>query len=139
MQPDENPPEEPQTEPEDTAPAEEPTVEEDPEPETFPRSYVEELRRENGKHRQRAQKADTYAQRLHTELVRATGKLVDATDLPFSEDHLEDADKLTAAINDLLQRKPHLASRRPTGEIGQGATPSRTSVDLAAILRQRVR
>ena len=43
------------------------------EEDTFPRSYVEELRQENGKYRQRAQRADQYAQRLHTELVRATG------------------------------------------------------------------
>jgi hypothetical protein len=107
------------------------------EPETFPRDYVEKLRQENGRYRQRAGKADTYAQRLHTELVRATGKLADPTDLPFSEDHLDDPDTLTAAIGDLLQRKPHLASRRPTGEIGQGATPQKASVDLAAILRQR--
>lgn len=109
----------------------------EPEPETFPRSYVEELRQENGKYRQRAQKAETYAQRLHTELVRATGKLADPTDLPFSEDHLDDPDALAAAVDELLQRKPHLASRRPTGEIGQGPTPPKASVDLAAILRQR--
>jgi hypothetical protein len=139
MQPDENTPEEPQSEPEDTSPAEEPAGEPEPEPETFPRSYVEELRQENGKYRQRAQKAETYAQRLHTELVRATGKLADPTDLPFDESHLEDVDKLTSAIDDLLQRKPHLASRRPTGEIGQGPTPSAGKVDLAAILRQRAR
>ena len=54
--------------------------EDETEPETFSRSYVEELRQENGKYRQRAAKADTYAQRLHTELVRATGKLADPTD-----------------------------------------------------------
>jgi hypothetical protein len=33
-----------------------------------------------------------------------------------------------------------LASRRPTGEIGQGASPpAASSVDLAALLRQRAR
>ena len=105
----------------------------------FPRSYVEELRQQNGKYRQRAQKADTYAQRLHTELVRATGQLADPTDLPFDEAHLDGPDALSAAVDDLLARKPHLASGRPTGEIGQGATPSAGAVDLAAILRQRAR
>lgn len=104
---------------------------------TFTRDYVERLRHENGRYRQRAGKADDYAQRLHTELVRATGRLADPTDLPFDEDHLTDADTMAAAINDLLARKPHLGSRRPTGEIGQGASPSGTNVDLAAILRQR--
>lgn len=45
---------------------------------------------------------------------------------------------LAAAIDDLLTCKPHLASRRPTGDIGQGASPSATrSVDLAALLQQR--
>jgi hypothetical protein len=44
---------------------------------TFPRSYVERLRRESAGYRERAQTADTYAKRLHLELVRATGKLAD--------------------------------------------------------------
>lgn len=88
--------------------------------ETFPREYVENLRQENGRYRQRAQQADAYAQRLHTELVRATGRLADPTDLTFDEEHLGDADKLVAAIDDLLARKPHLASRKPVGDIGQG-------------------
>ncbi|ODQ85323.1 hypothetical protein [Mycolicibacterium holsaticum] len=108
---------------------------EETEPDTFTREYVESLRQENGKYRQRAQRADELAQRLHTELVRATGKLADPTDLPFDEDHLADAAKMAAAIDDLLTRKPHLAARRPIGEIGQGATASGTNVDLAAILR----
>jgi len=41
----------------DTSPADvvdTPTTEASEEPETFPRSYVEELRQENGKYRQRA-------------------------------------------------------------------------------------
>ncbi len=117
--------------------AAEATPDTDDEPETFPRSYVEELRQENGKYRQRAQKSEGYAQRLHTELVKATGKLADPTDMPFDEAHLDDPDKLAAAIDDLLAKKPHLASRRPSGDIGQGATPSGGKVDLAAILRQR--
>lgn len=86
----------------------------------FPRQVVEDLRKENGKYRQRAQLADTYAQRLHTELVRATGRLADPTDLPFSEDNLADPDNIVAAIDELLEAKPHLATRRPVGDIGQG-------------------
>lgn len=107
------------------------------EPDTFPREVVEELRKENGKYRQRAQRADDLAKRLHTELVRATGRLADPTDLPFDAEHLDDGDQLAAAIDDLLTRKPHLGSRRPSGDIGQGATPASGTVDLAAILRQR--
>jgi len=107
------------------------------EPDVFPRSYVEELRQEHGKYRQRAQRADELAQRLHVELVRATGRLADPTDLPFNETHLDEGDKLSQAIDDLLARKPHLAARRPIGEIGQGASPSGGTVDLAAILRSK--
>lgn len=106
--------------------------------ETFPRDYVEKLRNENGKYRQRAQRADGYAQRLHVELVRATGRLADPTDLPFDETHLDDGDALAAAVDDLLARKPHLGARRPVGDIGQGAAAGGSAmVDLASILRQR--
>ncbi|CAN5134121.1 hypothetical protein BH11ACT7_BH11ACT7_20560 [soil metagenome] len=114
------------------------TTETEDEPETFPRSYVEELRQESGRYRQRAQQGDVYGQRLHTELVRATGRLADPTDLPFDAGHLHDGDSMSLAIDELLTRKPHLASRRPVGDIGQGASSSSTeSVDLAELLRQR--
>lgn len=88
--------------------------------ETFPRSVVEKLRQENGKYRQRAGQADAYAARLHTELVRATGRLADPADLEFDAAHLDDAEALTGAIDALLTDKPHLASRTPRGDIGQG-------------------
>lgn len=104
---------------------------------TFPRSYVERLRRENQRYREQASHASEYAQRLHTELVRATGRLADPEDLPFDETHLQDSDALGSAIDDLLKRKPHLASRRPTGDIGQGASGKGAPVDLAAMLRAR--
>ncbi|WP_067974123.1 hypothetical protein [Mycolicibacter icosiumassiliensis] len=90
------------------------------EDDTFPREVVEKLRQENGKYRQRAQRADDLAHRLHTELVRATGRLADPSDLEFDEDHLADPDKLAGAVDELLTAKPHLASRRPVGDIGQG-------------------
>jgi hypothetical protein len=107
---------------------------------TFPRSYVERLRRESANYRERANTADTYAQRLQTELVRATGRLADPTDLAFDQSHLDDPNALAAAIDELLARKPDLASRRPTGDIGQGAVSGvGSSVDLAADLRERAR
>lgn len=104
-------------------------------PETFPREYVEELRQENGKYRQRAQQADDLAAQLHTALVSATGRLQDASDLAFDEAHLSDPDALTAAIDALLTAKPHLASRKPVGNIGQGATVAAGSFNLAGVLR----
>ena len=105
------------------------------EPDTFPRSYVEQLRQENGRYRQRAQRADDLAHRLHTALVEQTGKLADASDLPFDEKHLDDADSLTAAIDELLAEKPHLAARRIAGDIGQGASKPSDGVNLLNILR----
>lgn len=106
-------------------------------PEAFPRSYVEKLRKENAGYRERAQRSDDLAQRLHTALVTATGKLADATDLPFTEEHLEDPEALNRAIQSLLTDKPHLASRKPRGSIGQGATGAADTVDLAGLLRAR--
>jgi hypothetical protein len=108
-------------------------------PESFPKDYVLQLRDENAKYRQRARNADRLGQRLHTELVRATGRLADPTDLVYDEQHLTDVGALAAAIDDLLARKPHLASRKPVGEIGQGAGASAGTVDLAGMLRQRAR
>lgn len=96
------------------------TTEIDDDAETFPRSVVERLRQENGRYRQRAGQADDLAARLHTELVRATGRLADPSDLPFDDGHLDDAEALTGAIDALLADKPHLASRTPVGDIGQG-------------------
>lgn len=106
-------------------------------PETFPREYVQKLRDENAKYRQRAGKTDDLAKRLHTALVAATGRLADPSDLAFDETHLDDDNALSAALDDLLSRKPHLASRRPAGDIGQGASASGDTVNLAGILRSR--
>lgn len=106
------------------------------EEDTFPRKYVEELRDENARYRQRAGHADTLAKRLHRLMVEQTGRLADPDDLPFDENHLEDEQALTAAVDALLDSKPHLASRRPAGDIGQGATDAGGTVDLAAIMRR---
>ena len=109
------------------------------EAETFPREYVEKLRKEAADARVKAKRADDLAVRLHTALVAATGRLADPSDLPFDEAHLEDADALSAAVDALVAVKPHLASRRPFGAIGQGATPTPAGVDLAGILRAGAR
>lgn len=105
--------------------------------ETFPREYVERLRDENARYRQRAHDRDALAERLHVALVAATGRLADPTDLPFDGQHLEDEHAIDEAIDELLRRKPHLASRRPSGDVGQGAASDGSSVDLAEILRAR--
>lgn len=126
-------------EPDETQSSQDHVTEEPQEPEeTFPRSYVEELRQENGRYRQRAQRADDLAAALWAARVTATGRLADPTDLvmPDDADPL-DADAVTAAVEELLERKPHLASRKPRGDVGQGATGDSDRVDLAGILRSR--
>lgn len=125
-------PDEPENPDEPTSDEVEETTEED----TFPREYVEKLRDENAKYRQRAQKSDDLAQRLHTALVAADGRLADPTDLEFTDGHLEDAEALSEAIGELIRAKPHLAARKPLGSIGQGAVSGATNtVDLAGLLR----
>lgn len=102
---------------------------------TFPRSYVDKLRKEAADARVKVKDRDDLAARLHSSLVAATGRLADPSDLPFDEAHLGDPDALTAAVDELLARKPHLASRRPVGDVGQGVSVPASSVDLAGILR----
>jgi hypothetical protein len=122
---------------EDVAPEQEEGVVDDAE--TFPREYVVKLRDENAKYRQRAGQSDDLAHRLHLELVRATGRLADATDLVFDDAHLTDPAALVAAVEQLLVTKPHLANRKPTGDIGQGASGVTDTFSLSGLLRSGAR
>lgn len=92
--------------------------------ETFPRTYVEKLRRENKTYRDRAKTAeanlDTTLRELFTARVTATAKLADPDDLAYDAELLADEDKLSAAIDELIARKPHLAARKVSGSVGQG-------------------
>lgn len=107
-----------------------------PEPKVFDEAYVKTLRKESASYREKAKRVDDLGARLHDALVRATGRLQDATDLAYDEKYLDDPDALTAAIDGLLQAKPHLGSRRPSGFIPQGATPDGgTGFSLAGMLR----
>lgn len=102
----------------------------------FDRSYVEELRAENKRYRLKAKTADELAARLHEQLVKADGRLQDHTDLPFDPEHL-DGEKLTEAIDELLERKPHLRSRKAGGDIGAGTRgdAGNPSTDLIGLIR----
>ncbi len=111
------------------------------EPETFPREYVERLRRENAEARVGAKRSEALAARLVAALAAQTGQLADPSDLPYSDDLLDeeglpDAGKINAAVADLLTRKPHLASTRVTGDVGQGVRgETAPMVSLAELLR----
>ncbi len=120
------------------------------EPETFPREVVEKLRQENGKYRQRAQRADDLARRLHTELVRATGRLADPSDLEFDENPTSTTRTPSwppSANCSTASRTLPPADRSATSDKASGAEPpsrsvccrcsksglERGAVDLAAI------
>ena len=107
------------------------------EPDTFPRDYVEKLRRESAGYRERAKRVDELERRLHVALVRADGRLADPEDLEFNAEHLEDADALEAAITDLVDRKPGLRSRKYGGDVGAGkrGTANTKPVDLIELMR----
>lgn len=120
------------------------TVETPPETETtdtFPRAYVEELRAESAKHRTAAKEAaealEPLQQRLFSMLVEKSGRLADPSDLGFDAALLESEDALTAAIDQLLASKPHLASRRVVGDVGQGVSAGAATVSLAGMLQER--
>lgn len=105
--------------------------------ETFPRAYVEQLRREAADARVRAKRADDLARELFSARVAATGRLADPNDLPFDDALLADLPALEAAIDELVAQHPHYAARRPRGDIGQGVGPGgHDDVDLAALLRR---
>lgn len=112
---------------------------------TFPRKYVEELRRESQGYRERAKKGETALSRLTDSVMReATNKiLIDPSDLEYDEETMSDEDgfpdpeKIKDAATKLIEKKPHLAYRRPKGDIGQGHRSKDEDFSLADILRNR--
>lgn len=133
----------------DTAPADEAqpgaeNVDTEPEGDTFPREYVEKLRRESAGYRDKAKTAETRADELARKLfesrVAATGLLADPSDLPFDAEWLDNEEDLRGAIGALLDEKPHLKSRTVTGDVGQGRRDTAEApFDLLAELRKRVK
>jgi len=135
---------EPEPDPDVDEPEPDPAADEpepDPAAETFPRNYVDKLRRQNAEHRKRAtaaaEETDRLARALFTERVAALGLLADPTDLAYDADVLDSPDALQAATEALLADRPHLRTRRITQRVGQGIPPAADTVSLAAILRQR--
>ena len=116
-------------------------------PETFPREYVEQLRRENAQHRTRAQRADEATARLlDASIASATaGILADADDLRahvpadalVDDDGWPDPERIAEAARALVQRKPHLGDGRPRGDIDQGTRDTDgDGVSLAGMMRR---
>jgi hypothetical protein len=115
------------------------TAEGDSEPEVFSKDYVSKLRDEAATYRVKAAKHDETKAQLFHERVKATGRLVNADELPYSEDLLNDADALSAAVDTLLASKPYLAARKPVPgtTVGQGVTgePPKQKTNLIGALR----
>lgn len=93
------------------------TAETDAQDDDTEATEVEQLKAQADQHEQRA---DALAHRLHSALVAADGRLADPDDLPFNAEHLDDTDALSAAIGDLIARKPGLKAQNVTGDVGAG-------------------
>lgn len=104
---------------------------------SFPRDYVENLRKENAKYRNRAKHADALARRLFVAMVREDGRLADPNDLAFDEALLDDPEGMSAAIGDLIGRKPGLRAQQVRGDVGAGARGAKRQppADLISIIR----
>jgi hypothetical protein len=113
-----------------------------PHSDTFPRVYVEKLRKENATYRDRAKEAEkqrgVVEAKLHFALVQDTGLLADPHDLPFDPAHLDDPEALLTAIEELIAAKPHLRSRKPSGDVGQGVKGQPAQPSLLAMLKSVV-
>lgn len=104
------------------------------------KSEVGKLRRESANYRTRLreseQRADELARELVAARIRESGRLADPTDLDPDPALLEDG-ALDAAIDDLLERKPHLKARS-FGNVGQHERSTADGVSLGSLLRNNV-
>lgn len=126
-----------------TSPATEQAPVEDTEPaKVYDAEYVAKLRQEAAEARVKAKRVDGLSAQLLSAFVALDGRLIDPDDLPFTLDLVDDdgnlvREKITAAIDALIDRKPHLAARRPTKPVAQGAKPEPEPVSLHAMMRER--
>lgn len=139
----------PDVQPEGTSEAQEPveTIEEaqelqadqeqDEQQQTFDRAYVEKLRKESAKYRDKAKRTEELEKRLHHALVAKDGRLADPDDLEFNPDHLDNPEALSNAIANLVAKKPGLRAQRLSGDVGAGVRekPKPPTTDLLAIMK----
>ena len=104
------------------------------------RTPLEKVRSEARNLRERAKiaeiRAEELARALFTARVNATGKLSDATDLEYNAEILDDTEGIAAAIDALIESKPHLKARKVSGDVGQGerSTPAKLK-DFSSLFR----
>ena len=118
----------------DLSATEDTTTDEDAD--TFDRAYVEDLRKESAGYRTQLREVQ---EQLHRALVEKSGRLADPADLAFDPAHL-DGENLAAAIDALLEAKPHLKARRfDSDAAAQGAKQGGVGqVNLAELMRSRL-
>lgn len=120
----------------ETTPVETPETD----PDTFPRSYVEQLRSEAAEHRLRAADADKFRDALRAAVLTSQSATLLREPLAWSDDYddaetgLPDAEKISEAVQALAAEKPWLS--RPAGDVGQGFRGTESdAVNLADMLR----
>jgi hypothetical protein len=107
---------------------------------TFDADYVKGLRAEAAEYRVKAKRVDALARQALTALVTADGRLIDPTDLAYSDDMIGkdgtlDTDVVRSAIDALIETKSHLARRRPTAPVAQGVRPSKPEPNLLQLIQ----
>lgn len=108
---------------------------------TYDEAYVKDLRDEAAAHRVKAKRAEEAEHRLHELAIAQAveGILTDPTDLGWTEEYADengwpDPDKIRAAAEELVNRKPHLG--RPSGDVGQGRhSQADDAVSLSTLLK----
>lgn len=113
-------------------------------PEQAPDGELSRARNDAASYRRRLrdteQQLDQARRQLWQATVAQTGRLVDPDDLPYDgdADQADDRDdQITGQIDTLLQRKPHLGSRRPRRDMGTGQRDRSDGAVLTDILRAR--
>ena len=97
----------------------------------------QKLRRQAQRYRLRARdassKAERYARELFTARLAALDMLADPSDMTFDLELLDEPDALAQAVAELVKRKPHLAKRLASGDIGQGAGAGGNPGDVSLV------
>lgn len=103
-----------------------------------PGGELTRARRQAARYRRELRDAETRAGELEAALWRARleldGRLADPDDLELVPELVDDPDGMRQAVDALLERKPHLRSRRIRDRAGQGEGNTSASVSLAELL-----
>lgn len=109
-----------------------------PDDDDLPGGELARARRQAARYRTELRELEGRADELVAELWRARleldGRLADPDDLPVDPELVDDPDGIRAAVDALLERKPHLRSRRIRERAGQGEGNPAASVSLAQLL-----